>query len=426
MGIDSDTQRRWEQLDRVGKTPPYVPNTSGVKATRQALFFSPSQDAIKMKLYTAGPMTWIPQFNYPAFDQVATVLRRKGFDVLSPAEMDSDEMRERAMASPDGAPGAIAGLESWGDMLARDVKIIADEADGVVLLPGWEQSKGARLEAFIARHVGKPVFYNLSGTTGFAGRDEHDRVCFCTELLENLEVDTPPLLELDDAELDHVLTAADTLTLMKMERDAAALASWAQAPVVESGGDFTITLDDNQRVDLTPNGTEITWTAPSTKAVRPLFWDVNEGQEGPFTEEQVSDLVHESREGEEIVRTDSAEEFVAELDGGGEIRITDPDTGGQKGQKQARFDLIPATPLWLIAEHYGKGAEKYDDRNWERGYAWSLAYGAMQRHLNAWWSGEDLDPETGSNHLTAAAWHCLALLEFTDTHPEKDDRPCHQ
>jgi hypothetical protein len=107
----------------------------------------------------------------------------------------------------------------------------------------------------------------------------------------------------------------------------------------------------------------------------------------------------------------------------GEVTITDPDTGGMKGQKPARFDLLPWNALREIAEHYGKGAEKYEDRNWERGYDWSLSFAALQRHLTAWWQGEDIDAETGSSHLAAVAFHVLALMTFKETHPEKDNRP---
>lgn len=106
-----------------------------------------------------------------------------------------------------------------------------------------------------------------------------------------------------------------------------------------------------------------------------------------------------------------------------EVRIVNAETGGEKGQKLERFDLIPAEPLQLLAEHYGRGARKYADRNWERGYKWSLSFGAMMRHAWAFWRGEDIDAETGSPHLVAVAWHALALLEFTRKHPNLDDRP---
>ena len=95
-----------------------------------------------------------------------------------------------------------------------------------------------------------------------------------------------------------------------------------------------------------------------------------------------------------------------------EVQVIDSFTGGQKGSKLARFDLVPAGPLYDLAEHYGRGAIKYADRNWEKGYNWSLSFAALNRHLWAWWNGENVDPETGSSHLTAVAWHAFALREF--------------
>lgn len=95
-----------------------------------------------------------------------------------------------------------------------------------------------------------------------------------------------------------------------------------------------------------------------------------------------------------------------------EIRVTDPKTGGQKGQKLQRFSLIPREFLWALAEHYGIGAHKYADRNWERGYAWSLTQDACERHYSAWLLGERADPETGTHHLICAIWHLVALYIF--------------
>lgn len=112
------------------------------------------------KVYIAGPMTGLPQFNIPAFDRMAKRLRAAGLEVVSPAELDSDAVRAYALASPDGKldpTNKIAG-ETWGDMLSRDVKIISDEVEGIVVLPGWEKSRGARLEAFVALLCSKPIF----------------------------------------------------------------------------------------------------------------------------------------------------------------------------------------------------------------------------------------------------------------------------
>jgi len=105
-----------------------------------------------------------------------------------------------------------------------------------------------------------------------------------------------------------------------------------------------------------------------------------------------------------------------------EVMVTDPDTGGMKGSKGERFDLIPTDGLAALARVYGYGAGKYDDNNWRKGYAWSLSYAALQRHLNAFWSGDDMDYESGLPHLAHAAWHCLTLMTFMYDNPEKDDR----
>jgi hypothetical protein len=105
-----------------------------------------------------------------------------------------------------------------------------------------------------------------------------------------------------------------------------------------------------------------------------------------------------------------------------EVRVTSS-TGGQKGSKEARYDLIPAGPLKTLAELYGRGALKYEDRNWERGYDWSLSFAALNRHLWQFWNGEDCDEETGKPHLASVAWHAFALLEFMEKHPDFDNRP---
>ena len=99
--------------------------------------------------YLAGPMNGYPQFNFPKFHRVAAALRAKGLTIISPAEQDSPAVKAAALASKDGkfdASGKIAG-ETWGEILSRDVLIIADKIDGIIFMDGWEKSRGANLEA---------------------------------------------------------------------------------------------------------------------------------------------------------------------------------------------------------------------------------------------------------------------------------------
>jgi hypothetical protein len=111
-----------------------------------------------VRLYIAGPMTGYPKFNIPAFDDMALALRRLDHTVISPAELDGFDVRQWLLKSEHGSPTDYPPGFTWGDFLARDVKTIADSSlTGVVVLPGWQYSRGARLETFVARLAGLDV-----------------------------------------------------------------------------------------------------------------------------------------------------------------------------------------------------------------------------------------------------------------------------
>lgn len=108
-----------------------------------------------------------------------------------------------------------------------------------------------------------------------------------------------------------------------------------------------------------------------------------------------------------------------------EVRVTS-ETGGQKGQKACEMGRLPSSIL-EVAKHFSAGAGKYPDvapgvSNWSQGYAWSLSFNALCRHLFAWWYGEDTDPELGNSHLAAVAFHALVLMDFQSKGRGTDDR----
>lgn len=92
-----------------------------------------------MTIYIAGPMTGLPDLNFPAFHDAAAELRAAGFKVVNPAEINPDHTM------------------AWADCMRRDIKALMG-CDCIVLLPGWMDSRGARLERHIAVQLGMQVF----------------------------------------------------------------------------------------------------------------------------------------------------------------------------------------------------------------------------------------------------------------------------
>ena len=87
--------------------------------------------------------------------------------------------------------------------------------------------------------------------------------------------------------------------------------------------------------------------------------------------------------------------------------------GGQKsdGGKEP-LDLVPIDAMLLLARVLEFGAKKYAPWNWAQGFKWSRLYAAAQRHLMAFWNGEENDPETGLSHLG----HALCCVAFMAVH----------
>ena len=93
-----------------------------------------------------------------------------------------------------------------------------------------------------------------------------------------------------------------------------------------------------------------------------------------------------------------------------EVMVREDSHGYKDDNTKARMDLLPPDALVEIAKVFTRGADKYTARNWERGMDWGRLYAATMRHLNAFWSGEDIDNEWGYSHLAHAGCSILMLL----------------
>lgn len=86
------------------------------------------------------------------------------------------------------------------------------------------------------------------------------------------------------------------------------------------------------------------------------------------------------------------------------------------------FSLIPLEALKELNRTYQYGIKKYSRDNWRKGMEYHRIYDAIQRHLMAFWEGENNDSESGLNHLAHAAWGCFTLMEYQRTRVGMDDR----
>lgn len=113
-----------------------------------------------MKLYLAGPMRGIPEFNFPAFHDYAARLRAEGHEVFNPAERDIEKTGVDISKGNLTGDNDIAEKQhgfSLREALKDDLEFICLHADGIALMPGWENSKGANAERATAIALGLQV-----------------------------------------------------------------------------------------------------------------------------------------------------------------------------------------------------------------------------------------------------------------------------
>ncbi len=92
------------------------------------------------RIYVSGPMTGHADFNFPAFHAAAARLREAGYEPINPAENfggRTDLPRET--------------------YLRADVILLA-QCEAIAMLPGWEESRGAKLEYLLARELNMPAY----------------------------------------------------------------------------------------------------------------------------------------------------------------------------------------------------------------------------------------------------------------------------
>ncbi len=110
--------------------------------------------------YIAGPMRGYEECNFPAFDIARDSLISRGWNVISPADMDRAHGLDPKNPETEAMVSAWT-RDDWKKIIARDVEAILslkpERGDALALLPGWERSTGAIAEFFLARWCGLAV-----------------------------------------------------------------------------------------------------------------------------------------------------------------------------------------------------------------------------------------------------------------------------
>lgn len=106
-------------------------------------------------IYISGPMTGLPDLNFPAFHAAAAALRAVGLQALNPAELDH-------------------GFDPAWDVCLRGDIVALVGCNSILMLDGWMQSKGARLERHIAVQLGMPVHYDIASVSIIPVRKRRD------------------------------------------------------------------------------------------------------------------------------------------------------------------------------------------------------------------------------------------------------------
>lgn len=124
-----------------------------------SLYFSYKKDFdFKKTYYLSGPMTGYPDFNYPAFEQAYSdltlpLMDNSGYriNVMSPHEEFKNDSEEKTASR----------THDW--YMKKSLRLML-ECDGIILLPGWTKSKGARMELDIALDLDYPVLFYVDNT----------------------------------------------------------------------------------------------------------------------------------------------------------------------------------------------------------------------------------------------------------------------
>lgn len=150
-----------------------------VSALLTTCMCSQSPKAPRPDFYISGPMRGLPGLNFEAFNRCAADLRARGYTCLNPAEQDVDA----------GYLGVDGKIRPWLDCILQDAEAVL-RAKQIVLLPGWEKSKGTRAEIMIKLGEDKPDPFSILKYHGYG-----KPMTICSDPLKEIVTHLLPMAE---------------------------------------------------------------------------------------------------------------------------------------------------------------------------------------------------------------------------------------
>ena len=99
-----------------------------------------------MKIYLSGKITGLDKEVYTRqFERAETFYKTSGFDVINPVKIGEEILKQNPSAT-------------WEDFMQKDLEALKT-CTHIVLLEGWEESKGAKMEKAEAEKLGLEIMY---------------------------------------------------------------------------------------------------------------------------------------------------------------------------------------------------------------------------------------------------------------------------
>jgi hypothetical protein len=96
--------------------------------------------------------------------------------------------------------------------------------------------------------------------------------------------------------------------------------------------------------------------------------------------------------------------------------------GKKFDENKLEWNLLPFDSLEELVKIYMLGKNKYGFENWKKGFTYNRLFDAAMRHLLAWKNKQDLDEESGLNHLMHCVWNCVTLFWMQKNNIGEDNR----